>query len=314
MYLIVRTASAIPTLLGVTLFVFLLVHLAPGDPLTALTSGLASSDVRKELEGFYGFDRPLAEQYFHWLGRIAVGDFGLSFSTGRSVGPELMSATGNSLKLIVIAAPIAVVAGWGLGTLAAWRRDSAVGKALDFMLLALVSVPAYWAGLALAVIFGVMLNWLPVMGVGPAASWAGWLSPAAAPYLLLPVLTLVVGPIGILARSTKSAIERASAQDYVEALRARGLSARHIRRRVARNALPGLFSIYGLQIAYLLGGVILVEGIFAWPGLGNYLTLAIGARDTPSIQAGVLLIASAFVALNLAADILQNAFDRRARR
>ncbi len=314
MYLAVRIASAMPTLLGVTLVAFLLVHLAPGDPLTTLTGGLASEEVRKGLEAFYGFDRPLPEQYLSWLRHIGSGDFGMSFSSGRRVGPELLAATWNSLKLVLIAAPLAVVGGWLLGTQAAWRRGSEVGRAIGLLLLTLVSVPSYWAGLVLVVIFGVILNWLPVMGIGPAASWSGWLSPHGLPYLVLPIATLIVGPTGILARSTKSAIERAGSQDFVEALRARGLSRAHVRRRIARNALPGLFSIYGLQISYMLGGIILVESIFAWPGLGTYLIGAIAARDMPAIQAGVLLIASVFVVLNLTADLLQNGFDRRAAR
>jgi peptide/nickel transport system permease protein len=314
MYVILRIAAAVPTLLGVTLFAFLLVHMAPGDPLSALTQGYASQEVLERLRSFYGFDLPLPVQYLHWLGRVVVGDFGASFSTGRSVAPELLAALNESLKILALAVPVTVVAGWWLGDLAAWQADKPLGRMLTVVLGSFVSIPSYWLGLVLVAVFGVILNWLPVMGMGPTTSWSGWFTYKGLTYLVLPVAALVIAPIGILARSTKTAIETVIASDFPEALRARGMPDRYIRSRVARNALPGLFPIYGLQISYMFSGLVLVEAIFAWPGLGNYLTLAITARDIPSIQAGILLSAAVFVLLNLIADLLQGSFDRRTRR
>jgi peptide/nickel transport system permease protein len=313
-YLILRIGAAIPTLLGVTLFAFLLTHMAPGDPLTALTGGHLSQDALEHIRSFYGFDLPLPQQYMHWLGRVALGDFGASFATGRSVAPELLSAFSNSLKILAIAVPLTVFAGWRLGNFIAWRGRTAAGRALTIMLGGCVSIPSYWLGMVLVALFGVTLNWLPVMGMGSNATWAGLIGLKGLSYLLLPVVTLAVAPIGILARSTKVAVETVIEQDFPEALRARGMPDHYVRQRVARNALPGLFSIYGLQISYMLGGLVLVETIFAWPGVGTYLTLAITARDMPSIQAGILLSAAVFVALNLLADLLQTSFDRRSRR
>ena len=314
MYVIIRLAAAIPTLLGVTLFAFILVHLAPGDPLTALTGGRVSQEVLAHLRSFYGFDLPLPVQYLHWLGRLVVGDFGASFSTGRNVAPELLGATDESLKILALAAPIAVLSGWWLGNFAAWHAQSPLGRALSVVLGSFVSVPSYWLGMMLVALFGVTLNWLPVMGMGPTTSWAGLFTLKGLSYVVLPVATLILAPIGILARSTKTAVETVIEEDFPEALRARGMPDHYVRRRVARNALPGLFPIYGLQISYMFSGLVLVEAIFSWPGLGTYLTLAITARDIPSIQAGILLSALVFVAMNLIADLLQSSLDRRTRR
>ena len=314
MYVILRIAAAVPTLLGVTLFAFLLIHMAPGDPLATLTQGYASQEVLAHLRSFYGFDLPLPVQYLHWLGHVVVGDLGESFSSGRSVAPELVSALNESLKILALAVPITVIAGWWLGDLAAWRANKPLGRGLTVVLGSFVSVPSYWLGLVLVALFGVILNWLPVMGMGPTTTWAGWFTLKGQIYLVLPVAALVLAPIGILARSTKTAIETVIESDFPEALRARGMPPRYIRARVARNALPGLFSIYGLQISYMFSGLVLVEAIFAWPGLGTYLTLAITARDIPSIQAGILLSAVVFVLLNLTADLLQGSLDRRTRR
>jgi peptide/nickel transport system permease protein len=314
MYVILRIAAAVPTLLGVTLFAFLLVHLAPGDPISAMTQGGASQEVLQHLRAFYGFDLPLPVQYLHWLSRVVVGDLGASFSTGRNVAPELFSALNESLKILALAVPITVIAGWWLGDLAAWHASKPLGRMLTVILGSFVSVPSYWLGLVLVAVFGVILNWLPVMGMGPATTWSGWFTYKGLSYLVLPIAALVLAPIGILARSTKTAIEAVIESDFPEALRARGMPNRYIRARVARNALPGLFPIYGLQISYMFSGLVLVEAIFAWPGIGSYLTLAITARDIPSIQAGILLSAAVFVLLNLIADLLQGSFDRRARR
>jgi peptide/nickel transport system permease protein len=314
MYALLRIAMAIPTLLGVTVFTFLMVHMSPGDPLTVLTGGRISQEVLDRIRVFYGFDQPLPVQYGRWLARIVVGDFGVSFSTGRAVAPELLAALANSLKILVIAAPLTVLGGWLLGSLAAWRSGTRLGHALSVLMGGLVSVPSYWFGMLLVALFGVTLNWLPVMSMGPGVTWAGWFSLEGLSYAILPTLAIIIAPVGILARSTKAAIAATLDQDFPDALRARGLPESHVRRRVARNALPSLFTIYGLQIAYMFSGLVLVEAIFAWPGLGNYLTLAITARDMPAIQAGILLSALVFVLLNLGADLLQSAFDRRARR
>jgi peptide/nickel transport system permease protein len=314
MYAILRIAAAVPTLLGVTLFAFVLVHMAPGDPLTTLTGGRVSQDVLNHLRSFYGFDLPLPLQYLHWLGQLVVGNFGASFSTGRSVAPELLSAFVNSLKIMVLALPLTALCGWWLGDFVAWHARTAIGRTLGMLAGIFVSVPSYWLGMVLVALFGVTLNWLPVMGLGPLVSWGGLLSFKGLSYLILPAVTLMIAPVGILARSTKTAIETVIEQDFPEALRARGIPDRQVRGRIARNALPGLLTIYGLQISYMFSGLVLVEAIFAWPGLGTYLTLAISARDIPSIQAGILLSASIFVAVNLIADLLQNNLDRRSRR
>jgi peptide/nickel transport system permease protein len=314
MYAAIRIAAAVPTLLGVSVFAFLMVHLAPGDPLTAMTGGLAPQSVVQQFAAFYGFDRPLPEQYLHWLSNVLRGDLGVSVSSGRSVGPELLAAFENSLKFVLLAAPLATGIGWAIGSYAAWNPRTVPGRALMVLLGTFVSVPQYWLGMVLVAIFGVSLHWLPVMGMGPASNWSGWLTPEGLTFLILPVATLLIGPVGILGRSTRTAIEAVIASDLPEALRARGMSERYVRARVARNALPGLLPLYGLQVSYMFGGLVMIEAIFALPGFGNFLILAITSRDMPSIQAGILVSSSIFVLLNLLADLLQHGLDRRAAR
>lgn len=302
-----------PTLVGVSIVAFLMVHLAPGDPLTTLTQGLSSQAAIEQLKSFYGLGRSLPEQYLHWLANVLAGDFGVSITSGRRIAPALADAFCNTLKILVPAAVLAVAAGWTLGSLAALGGTRA-GRFPEALGIALVSVPPYWLGLVSIAVFGVTLGWLPAMGIGPGGNWAGYFSIDGVRHVLLPMATLAVTPAGILARSTKSALETSSTQDFVEALRARGLPERAVRRRIRRNAMPALFALYALQIAYLLGASILVETVFSWPGIGTFLANAIQQRDMPSIQAGLLVVATAFVALNLAADLLQAAFDPRIRR
>lgn len=314
MYSLFRIAAAIPTLFGVTIFTFIMVQFTPGDPMTAITGGLLSEAETSKMASYYGLDLPLHEQYLNWLRRVLVGDFGTSTSNGRSVGPELFAALQSSLKFVLIAAPIAVMGGWLIGQFVAWNGRTIRGNAVALFLGVSVSVPGYWLGMMLVAVFGVMLHWLPVMGLGPAATWSGWLTPAGLAHIILPVITLLLGPIGILGRSTRTATESVMASDLPEALRARGLSERYVRGRVARNALPGLLPLYSLQISYMFGGLVLIESIFALPGFGNFLLLAITARDMPSVQAGILVAASIFVLLNLIADLLQHNLDKRADR
>jgi peptide/nickel transport system permease protein len=312
-YALLRLAAAVPTLLGVSLVTFLLVHLAPGDPLATLTQGLAPESVMAALRAYYGFDQPLPVQYLRWLGQVAQGEFGVSIATGQAITPALGAALANTLKILLPAALLAVSLGWLLGSAAALSPPGFAGL-FSGVFIACVSVPSYWLGLVLIAGFAVSLNWLPVMGMGPGATLGGLLSAQGLAHLVLPAITLAVTPAGILARSTKATIETVAAQDFVEALRARGLPPGEIRGAIRRNAMPTLVALYGLQVAYLFGAVILIETVFAWPGIGTFLANAIQQRDLPSIQAALLVTASAFVIVNLVADMLQVLLDPRVRR
>lgn len=314
MYWLTRALATLPTLVGVSVFSFLLVHLTPGDPLTTLTEGAASEATIARLQAYYGFDQPLPVQYATWLAGVLSGDFGVSVSMGRPIAPMLGTAVLNTLAIAVPAAFLAVFGGWALGVRAALSQNRFVSRSLSFLLPALVSVPPYWLGMVMVAVFAVSLTWLPAMGMGPAGSLSGLLSPGGLQHLVLPVLTLTVATMGILARSTKAAVEHVAELDFVAAMRARGAAQNSIDRRIARNASPGLASLYGLQIAYLLGASILVESVFAWPGLGVFLTNAIQQRDIPAIQAALLVLGVAFVILNLVADMVQAYLDPRVKR
>ncbi len=319
MFLALRIAAALPTLAGVSLVAFLLVHLAPGDPIATLTQGLASQDVVASLRAYYGFDRSLPEQYVRWLANVLVGDFGVSVTSGQRIAPLLSQSFGNTLKIVIPAALLAIAAGWLIGSAAAQGRTRSawlrgVAAAMSGLASVLASLPPYWIGLVLIAVFGVALAVLPVMGIGPATTLDGLATASGLQHLILPAVTLAITPAGILALSTQSAIEAASKQDFVEAMRARGITDARIRRRVRRNALPSLFALYGLQVAYLLGASILIETVFAWPGIGTFLANAIQQRDMPSIQAALLIIGSCFVVMNLLADLLQSAADPRIHR
>lgn len=314
MYWLLRCLSALPTLIGVSLFAFLVIHFAPGDPLSSLLQGEASDAVAARLREHYGLDQPFVAQYFRWLSNMAVGDFGSSIALGQPVGPILFDAIGNTLKILLPAAVLAVGGGWWLGNRAGRARTPAGRHLLSILLPSLVSIPPYWLGMVLVAALAVAVGWLPAMGMGPARELGGVFSVDGALHLVLPTVTLAAGTIGILARSTKAAVESAAQLDFVEAMRARGASEKKINRRIAMNVAPGLASLYGLQVAYLFGAAILVESVFAWPGLGSFLINAIQHRDFPSIQAALLVLGVAFVLLNLLADIVQGTLDPRVRR
>jgi peptide/nickel transport system permease protein len=310
-YAAIRIIAALPTLFGVALVTFLMVHLAPGDPITTITQGLASQTVRDQIAQHYGLDQPLHVQFRLWLGRVLQGDFGVSITTGRAVAPELWAATAHSLKIVAPAMLLAGALGWTLGRLALRPRARA---AADVVALSLVSLPAYWVGLLGIATLGVGLGLLPVMGIGPASTWSGYFSWAGLAFVVMPAVALALAPAGILAQSTAEVMRRHADSDYAMAMRARHMPQAYVRRRVAANALPSLLALYALQAGYLMGSTILVETVFAWPGLGTYLANAIQGRDMPSIQAALLVIASAFVIVNLVADLLQAALDPRVRR
>ena len=312
-YTAFRLAAAIPTLFGVSLVAFLMVHLALGDPLATLTQGYASEAALQQLRAYYGFDRSLPEQYLNWLGEIIRGNFGISVTTGQQVATGVWEAFGNSLILAVPAALLSILGGWLLGSHAVFSNRWA-NRVYSGLFIAFIAMPSYWFGMLLVALFSVMLGLLPAIGMGGLDSFFDLATRDGLAHAILPVVTLAITPAGILARSTKSILEDVSERDFVLALRARGLSETRVRRAIQRNAMPSLTALYGLQIGYLLGGVILIEIVFAWPGIGVFLATAIEQRDLPSIQAALLVTAIAFVALNLAADLLQAIVDPRIRR
>lgn len=310
-YILKRVLYAVPIALSVTVVSFVLVYLAPGDPLNAIAPADAPAEVVEALKSAYGLDRPVPVQYGMWLLRALHGDLGTSIATGRLVTGEVMSAVSNTLLLAGAAALAGVLVGCVLGALAGYRHGSWVDRAATALSVVGVSIPHYWLGLVLTIVFSIWLGWFPAMGAGPDGSgeW-GW-DMEHLRHLVLPALTLAVIPMGIITRTVRALVAEMLQQEFVVALRARGLPGRAIFRHIAKNTAPTVLAVAGLQIGYLMGGSILVETVFAWPGTGFLLNTAIFQRDIPLLQGTLLVLCMFFVVLNLVVDILQPLIDPR---
>jgi peptide/nickel transport system permease protein len=310
-YLFRRVLYALPIALGVTLVSFLLVYIAPGDPLNAIAPADAPEEVITALKATYGLDRPLPVRYGLWLARAVQGDLGASIASGRPVAAEVMAAVSNTLVLAAVAAVVGVIMGCVLGGLAGYRTGSWIDRVASFLSVVGVSVPHYWLGLVLTIVFSIRLGWLPAMGAGPGGSgeWVWDLQHIR--YLVLPALTLSVIPMGIITRTVRALVAEMLNQEFVVALRARGLGGAAVLRHVARNVAPTVLAVAGLQLGYLMGGSILVEAVFAWPGTGFLLNTAIFQRDIPLLQGTILVLCLFFVGINLLVDVLQPLLDPR---
>ena len=310
-YLLKRILYALPIALGVTIVSFTLVYLAPGDPLNAIAPADAPADVIESLKAAYGLDRPMPVRYGLWLVRALHGDLGASIASGRPVASEVLGAVGNTLILAGVAAFVGVGIGCLLGALAGYHAGSWIDRAATALAVIGVSVPHYWLGLVLTIVFSVRLGWFPAMGAGPGGSgeWA-W-DAEHLRYLALPAATLCVIPLGIITRTVRALVAETVHQEFVMALRARGLGGWAVFRHVARNVAPTVLAVTGLQVGYLMGGSILVETVFAWPGTGLLLNTAIFQRDIPLLQGTILVLCLFFVVLNLAVDIAQPFIDPR---
>jgi peptide/nickel transport system permease protein len=298
---------ALPIALGVTVVSFLLVYIAPGDPLNAIAPADAPQEVITALKAAYGLDRPLPVRYGLWLARAVRGDLGASIATGRPVLGEVLGAVRNTLDLALAASLLGVGLGCVLGALAGLRAGGWIDRLASGLSVAGVSVPHYWLGLVLTVVFSVQFDWLPAMG---ASSGDGGATDRLR-HMVLPVLTLAVIPLGIVTRTVRALVAEILNQEFVVALRARGLGAGGIFGHVAKNAAPTVLAVAGLQVGYLMGGSILVETVFAWPGTGFLLNTAIFQRDIPLLQGTLLVLCLFFVLLNLLVDLLQPLLDPR---
>jgi peptide/nickel transport system permease protein len=310
-----RIMLAIPIAIGVTIICFCLVYLAPGDPVQNLLPPDANQADVAYLKQAYGLDQPVPVQYFKWLTRAVTGDFGKSIQTSRPVLGEVLQALGNTLFVsigaVMLAFPLALV----LGTLAAYYVGRAPDRIATGVAVIGISVPNYWFAIVLIIIFAVELHILPAAGMGPGGSESfdplRW---SELRYAVLPVLATSLVPLGIIMRSTRSAVADMLSQDFILTLRAKGLRGWGVLRPALRNALPQVLTVMGLQFGYLVGGSILIETIFTWPGTGFLLNKAILTRDIPMLQGAMLVLALWFVLINLVVDLLQTAIDPRIKR
>ncbi|MCE8010632.1 MULTISPECIES: ABC transporter permease [Halomonadaceae] len=313
-YFLKRILYVVPITLAVSFFCFSLVHLSPGDPMDAVVSADAPREVVAMVERAYGFDRPLPEQFALWVSRALQGDLGLSAANGRAVTTEVFAALKNTLLLALAASLIGFTLGCTFGLLAGYWQGSLLDRLVTGFAVGGVSVPHYWLGMLLVIVFSVELNWLPSSGAGPGSSndWAfEW---AYLRHLILPAVTLSVIPMGVVTRTVRAMVAEILAHEFVEALRAKGLAEKRVFLHVVKNVAPTALAVMGLQLGYLLGGSILVETVFSWPGTGLLLNNAIFQRDLPILQGTILVLALFFVLLNLIVDLAQARLDPRIQR
>lgn len=301
-YTLRRLLLAIPTLFGVATMMFIIVHVLPGDPARVIAGPLATAQEVARIRHMLGLDRPLPVQYLNYLGNLLHGDLGTSARTGDPVLSDIGVRVPYTLELAVISTVIATVVGVSAGVLAATRHNTWLDLIVSSMVVMGVSMPVYWLGLMLIIVFAIDLHWLPAAGAqGPFG-------------FVLPSVTLAVFSIALIARMTRGAMLEVLAQDYVRTARAKGLGRWKVTfKHALRNALLPVVTAIGLQFGALLGGAVLTETIYSWPGLGQLLTDSIFARDFPVVQGIVLLFSLSFILVNLCVDILYAYVDPRIR-
>ena len=297
-----RVALTLPVLFGVTTLVFSLIHLVPGDPAEAMLGESASPQDIAELRTRLGLDRPLLEQYGGFVRGVVHGDLGQSLRTGQPVTTAILERMPATIELASAAMLIALGCALPLGIAAAVWRGTSIDHAATTLSLLGVSIPSFWLGPLLAIVFSIELGWLPVSGRGTL------------PHLVLPAVSLGAGLSAILARMTRATLLEELREQYVTAARARGASrARAVIRHAFRNSLIPVITLIGLQFGAVLTGAVIAETIFSWPGIGRLLVQSIGFRDYPLVQGCILLIAVTYVAMNLVTDLLYGLVDPRIR-
>ncbi len=302
LYVARRLLHLIPVLLGISFLVFLLVHLVPGDPVRVMMQDVGSPEQVERMRQQLGLDRPFYVQYASFVARAVRGDFGRSIHTRRPVAQEIAFRIPYTLRMAVAATLVAVIMGVVLGSIAAMHHQSPLDYGTMVIALAGVSLPSFWFGLVLILIFSLYLRWLPPAGADSLL------------HLILPSVTLGSGAAAIIARLTRSSMLEVLRQDYIRTARAKGVGDRRlVYRHALKNAMIPVVSIVGLQFAGLLGGAVIVETVFGWPGIGRLAVDAIFNRDIPVIQAVVLVAAVIFVFMNLLVDLLYGLLDPRIR-
>jgi peptide/nickel transport system permease protein len=299
-FIVRRLVVTIFVLVGVSVCIFMMLHLIPGDPAEVILSQQGTSADVQALRRDLGLDEPLYEQYAHYIGRAAQGDFGESIRLRLPVSSLIIEALPNTLKLAVVGLLLAIVGGIAAGVFSAVYR----GRLPDYVAmtgaLVGVSLPSFWLGLMLILFFGVKLGWLPIAGADSLSS------------IVLPAVTLSAIPLAVIARLTRSSLLEVLGQDYIRTARAKGVPYwKVVAKHGLRNSIIPVITVVGIQFGTLLGGAIIVESVFAWPGIGRLLIDAVTARDFPLVQGIVLFVAAGVVVVNLLADVLYAYVDPR---
>lgn len=329
-YLARRLLLAIPILIGISLIVFLMLHTAGGDPAELILGLRADPESVAALRHEMGLDRPLAVQYLDFLGNALTGDFGRSYRSNASVADEVFTRFPATIELALASMLIGVAIGLVAGTIAGIKRNTIFDYSSSFVALLGVSIPTFWLGLALIIVFGLWLEWLPIsgrvnprLGADPSAHFlvvnslihGNWvIFNDSFKHLILPALTLAGWPAAIIARMTRAALIETMGQDFIRTARAKGLREQAVVFAHAyRNAMIPVLTVVGLEFGGMLGGAVVTETVFAWPGVGKLTVDAIAARDYQLIQGVVLLLGAVFILINLAVDLLYAVIDPRIR-
>lgn len=301
-YALRRLLILIPILVGVGIVTFLAIHLAPGNPVDQILADNANREAAENMRQQLGLNDPLPVQYVHWFGGVLRGDFGRSLLTNVPVREEIVSRVPSTIQLAVAGLVVSVALGVPLGVLAAVSRRRWIDSSIMFISVGGLSMPSFYLGLLLLLIFSVKLNWFPVLGGAGLRA------------LVLPALTLGIVNASIIARLTRASMLEVLRQAYVQTARAKGLDARAVVvRHVLRNALIPVTTVIGIQFGHLLAGTVIIESVFARAGVGSLAIRAIQARDFPLVQGIVLFLATLFVLSSLAVDLLYGLLDPRIR-
>jgi peptide/nickel transport system permease protein len=307
-FILTRIAMSIPTLLIVAVSVFVLIRLVPGDPALLQLGDLATPEAVAALRARMGLDQSILTQFMTWFGNVLVGDFGTSITTQQPVLPLIISRFLITAQIVIVAVIFASCVAVPAGVVAAWRQNSKLDVVLVGVATLLLSIPTFWLGLLLLLLFGLQLGWLPVLGyVSITDDLVGGIV-----YLIMPITTLFLHEMGVILRMSRASTLEVLRLDYVTHARAKGLSERAVlARHVFRNAFGPTWTVIGLTLGNLLGGIAVVEIVFTVPGLGRLLVDAIFARDYPVIQGCLLFVAATYVMVNLLVDLIYPVFDPR---
>ena len=307
-----RLLSAIPVVLGITIIVFLIISLIPGDPATAILGSYATPENVAKINKDLGLDKSLPERYLIWLGNIIQGDFGRSFSLNRPVIDEVMERFNATLILSGTAFVLCSFFGILVGTISAARQYTLTDKFITFIVLIGISIPSFFLGMMMILTFAVRLKLFPVSGM--YAIWGGGDLPDLINHLVMPSISLAIVATGVVARISRNAVLEILRQDYVRTARAKGVKERSILiSHVLRVAIVTILPVLGLQAGFVLSGSVYIEIVFQWPGVGRMLVDAILKRDIILVQGGVVFVSICYVFFNIAVDVLQRVLDPRIR-
>ncbi|MCA0043952.1 ABC transporter permease [Celeribacter litoreus] len=309
-YILKRLLSAIPVLFGITVIVFLIMALIPGDPATAILGSYATPENVEKLNRDLGLDKPLVTQYVIWLGNMLTGDFGTSFALNRPVLDEVLERFNATLVLAGTAFVLCSVLGIAAGVISASRQYGFADKAITFSVLIGISIPSFFLGMMMILVFSVNLRWFPVSGMWPI--YGDRDLPALISHLTMPALALAVVATGVVARLSRSAMLEVLRQDFIRTARAKGVHERRvIWRHALKVAMVSIIPVLGIQAGFVLSGAVYIEMVFQWPGVGRMLVDAILKRDILLVQGGVVFVAACYVFFNIVVDVLQSLLDPR---